>query len=122
MKKIITLILGLTFLVGCSKHDIVTPQQVVSQGLSINSTIGVKLATTFVTSEVSMNIKTSSAQTVTIKILDITNRIVSKSTANVAAGDNILTLYTSAFPSSAYRIAVYDSLGNLLAITDFNKM
>jgi hypothetical protein len=69
-----------------------------------------------------MNIKSETAQTVTIKILNITNSVVSKSTADIKAGDNILKLYTSAFPSSAYRIGVYDINGNLLAITDFNKL
>ena len=37
-------------------------------------------------------------------------------------GDNILKVYTSALPSSAYRIGLYDSNGNLIGITDFNKL
>jgi hypothetical protein len=69
-----------------------------------------------------MNVKTESAQTVTIKIYDISNRVVSKSTSEVKSGDNILKVYTSALPSSAYRIALYDYNNNLLGITDFNKI
>ena len=69
-----------------------------------------------------MNVKTESSQTVTIKIYDISNRVVSKSTSDVKSGDNILKVYTSALPSSAYRIALYDANNNLLGITDFNKV
>ena len=122
MKKL-SLLIGLFVLVGCTKNvplAVVQPQ--IDPGLNIASTVGIKLQTVFVTSEVSMNVKSQTAQTVTVKILDLTNRVVSKSTNDVNAGDNILKLYTSAFPSSAYRIAVYDATGNLLAITDFNKI
>ena len=69
-----------------------------------------------------MNVKTETSQKVTIKIFDIGNRVVSKETVNVNSGDNILKVYTSALPSSAYRIALFDSAGNMLGITDFNKM
>jgi uncharacterized protein YcfL len=122
MKKL-SLLIGLFVLVGCTKNvPLAVNQPQIDQNLTIASTVGIKLQTVFVTSEVSMNIKSQTAQTVTVKILDLTNRVVSKSTSDVNVGDNILKLYTSAFPSSAYRIAVYDSTGNLLAITDFNKI
>jgi hypothetical protein len=88
----------------------------------IANSVGIKLQTAFVTSEVSMNVKTETSQKVTIKIFDIGNRVVSKETVNVNSGDNILKVYTSALPSSAYRIALFDSAGNMLGITDFNKM
>ena len=123
MKKSL-LILGLITLVGCTKNVplAVNNMQQLDPNLAIASSVGVKLQTVFVTSEVSMNIKSPVAQTVTVKITDITNKVVSKSTSDVKSGDNVLSLYTSAFPSSAYRIAVYDAAGNLLAITDFNKI
>ena len=69
-----------------------------------------------------MNVKMDSDATVTIKIFDIANRVVSKETMSVKSGDNILKVYTSALPKSAYRIALYDSNGNQLGITDFNKL
>jgi hypothetical protein len=69
-----------------------------------------------------MNVKSDVAQTVTIKIFDIGNRVVSKSTSDVKVGDNVLKVYTSALPSSAYRIGLYDSNGKQLGITDFNKL
>jgi hypothetical protein len=33
-----------------------------------------------------------------------------------------LKVYTTALPSSAYRIGLYDSMGRELGITDFNKL
>ena len=122
MKKVSLVLFGLIFLVGCRKVDIPVQPQVISDNLKISSSVGLKLETPFVTSEVAMNIKSDVAQTVTVKIFDISNRIVSKSTSEVKVGDNILRVYTSALPSSAYRIALYDSAGNMLGITDFNKI
>jgi hypothetical protein len=126
MKKIDKL-LGLGFLLtltllSCRKSiDAVAINQIPSE-LVITSVSGIKLETPFVTSQVSMNVKSEVAQTVTIKILDISNRVVSKSTSDVKAGDNVLKVYTNALPSSAYRIALYDVNGNQLGITDFNKI
>jgi hypothetical protein len=123
MKKL-TLILVTTILLGgCTKFDEPFPRkEIVGTDLKIASAVGIKLQSSFVTSEVAMNVKIDVAQTVTIKITDISNKVVSKSTMDVKAGDNILKVYTSAFPSSAYRIALYDAAGNQLGITDFNKL
>jgi len=126
MRKIDKL-LGLGFLLtltllSCKKSmDAVAINQIPSE-LAINSVSGIKLETPFVTSQVSMNVKSEIEQTVTIKIFDISNRVVSKSTSDVKAGDNVLKVYTSALPSSAYRIALFDNKGNQLGITDFNKI
>ena len=120
-------ILGLGFLLtlvllSCRKtNDVILINQIPSE-LAINSVSGIKLETPFVTSQVSMNVKSEVAQTVTIKIFDISNRVVSKSTSDVKAGDNVLKVYTTALPSSAYRIALFDSKGKQLGITDFNKI
>ena len=120
-------ILGLGFLMtlvllSCRKtNDVVLVNQIPSE-LAINSVSGIKLESPFVTSQVSMNVKSEVAQTVTIKIFDISNRVVSKSTSDVKAGDNVLKVYTTALPSSAYRIALFDNKGNQLGITDFNKI
>jgi hypothetical protein len=120
-------ILGLGFLLtlvllSCRKtNDVILINQIPSE-LAINSVSGIKLESPFVTSQVAMNVKSEVAQTVTIKIFDISNRVVSKSTSDVKAGDNVLKVYTNALPSSAYRIALFDSKGNQLGITDFNKI
>ena len=127
MRKIDKL-LGLGFLVtllalSCRKVDVPTPiGPEVNAELKMNSAVGIKLQSAFVTSEVAMNVKSDVAQSVTIKIFDIANRVVSKETMNVVVGDNIVKVYTNALPSSAYRIALYDVTGKQLGITDFNKI
>jgi hypothetical protein len=122
MKKIFSVFVIGVILIGCTKVDVVEPQQITGSDLKISNSVGIKLQTPFVTSEVAMNVKSDVAQTVTVKITDIANRVVSKSTMDVKVGDNILKVYTSAFPSSAYRIALYDITGKQLGITDFNKL
>ena len=122
MKKLALITLVTILFIGCRKIDVPTPINQVPTELAINSVSGIKLETPFVTSQVSMNVKSEVAQTVTIKIFDISNRVVSKSTSDVKAGDNVLKVYTNALPSSAYRIALYDVNGTQLGITDFNKI
>jgi len=123
MRKICTIAVIAILFAGCRKMDIPTPQPPVANAeLKIASTVGIKLQSSFVTSEVAMNVKSDVAQTATIKIFDIANRVVSKETINVNAGDNIVKVYTSALPSSAYRIGLFDANNNMLAITDFNKL
>lgn len=122
MKKLGLILVTFVLFTGCRKFDIPIPQQITGTDLNIANSVGIKLQSTFVTSEVAMNVKSDVAQTVTVKIFDIGNKVVSKSSIEVKAGDNILKVYTNAFPSSAYRIALYDSAGNQLGITDFNKL
>ena len=122
MKKLGLILVTLILFAGCRKSDIPTPDQITGTDLKIASSVGIKLQSAFVTSEVAMNVKSDVAQTVTVKITDIANKVVSKSTMDVKAGDNILKVYTNAFPSSAYRIALYDAAGRQLGITDFNKL
>ena len=122
MKKILSMVLLSTILTGCYKDDILPTPQSVSEDLKMTSSIGIKLQSAFVTSEVAMNVKIETAGSVTIKIFDISNRVVSKETMNVIAGDNLLKLYTNALPSSAYRIGLFDSNNKQLGITDFNKI
>jgi hypothetical protein len=122
MKKILLVALVVIGLTGCYKDDIIQPIAEVKEQLQIKDAVGIKLESTFVTTEVAMNVKMEVAQSVTIKIFDISNRVVSKETMTVKAGDNILKVYTSALPSSAYRIGLFDSKNNQLGITDFNKL
>ena len=123
MKKLGLILVTLIVFVGCTKMDeYPRPDQITGTDLKIQSAVGIKLQSQFVTSEVAMNVKSDVAQTVTVKITDISNKVVSKSSMDVKAGDNILKVYTNAFPSSAYRIALYDAAGRQLGITDFNKL
>ena len=122
MKKICLIAVTAILFMGCTKTEIVVPQPTAGSELKINSTVGIKLQSPFVINEVAMNVKSETAQTVTIKIFDISNRVVSKETMSVKAGDNIIKVYTASLPSSAYRIGLFDASNNMLAITDFNKI
>ena len=122
MKKILLVALVIIGLTGCYKDDLMQPLPEVKEQLQIKDAVGIKLESAFVTNEVAMNVKMEVAQSVTIKIFDISNRVVSKETMDVKAGDNILKVYTSALPSSAYRIGLFDSSNKQLGITDFNKL
>ena len=123
INKLVLVFLVIIFTLSCRKVDVPTPiSQEPNAELKINSVSGLKLQSAFVTSEVAMNVKSEVSQSVTIKIFDIANRVVSKETMNVSVGDNILKVYTNALPSSGYRIGVYDSTGKELGITDFNKI
>ena len=122
MKRILIVALMAIVLTGCYKDEIFEPVLEVKKELQIQNAVGLKLESAFVTTEVAMNVKLETAQSVTIKIFDISNRVVSKETMDVKAGDNILKVYTSALPSSAYRIGLFDSKNNQLGITDFNKL
>jgi hypothetical protein len=122
MKKIFLVVLSTMILIGCRKEQDFLPISEVSEGLKITNSIGIKLQSPFVTKEVAMNVKSEIAGSVTIKIFDISNRVVSKETVNVIVGDNILNVYTSSLPNSAYRIGFFDSKNNMLGITDFNKI
>ena len=121
MKKLV-LFLTIVALVGCTKTPF-TPDmpKPVDNSLKIEKSVGIKLQSPFVTSEVAMNVKMEVSQTATIKILDIANRVVSKEEVYLNTGDNILKVYTAALPASAYRIGLYDRNGAQLGITDFNK-
>ena len=122
MKRILIVALTALVLTGCYKDEIFEPVVEIKKELQIQNAVGLKLESAFVTSEVAMNVKMETAQSVTIKIFDISNRVVSKETVSVKAGDNILKVYTSALPSSAYRIGLFDSNNNQLGIADFNKL
>ena len=122
MKKLLLILLCSIALSACRKLDIPTPKPVMAESLKISNSVGIRLQSPFVTTEVLMNVKLETAGTVTIKIFDISNRVVSKENVNVVAGDNILKVYTNALPTSAYRVALYDVNNNQLGITDFNKL
>jgi hypothetical protein len=122
MKKIILGLGIIATLVSCQNELEIVPTVQVSEELKISDKVGIKLQTPFVTSEVAMNVKIDAAQTVTVRIFDIANRVVSKEVMGVKAGDNVLKVYTTALPSSAYRIALFDNNNKQLGVTDFNKL
>ena len=123
MKRILIVVLLIFGLGGCIDDTIIEqPITEVNEELKIQNSVGIKLETSFVTTEVAMNVKVDIAQPVTIKIFDISNRVVSKETMNVKVGDNILKVYTATLPSSAYRIGLFYLKNNQLGIVYFNNL
>jgi len=123
MKKVFIVLLGSMILFGCyNENEIIPNVQQVTPELAIANPVGIKLQSAFVTSEVAMNVKSQVAGIATIKIFDISNKVVSKETIDLKVGDNVHKVYTSALPSSAYRIGFYDMNGKQMGITDFNKL
>lgn len=114
-------VVALVFL-GCRKSEFAPVPEQINPNLNIASAVGIKLESAFVTTEVAMNVKIQTAGTVTVKIFDIANRVVSKEQLEVKVGDNVVKVYTAALPSSAYRIGIFDSNNKMLGITDFNKL
>lgn len=122
MKRTLIFSLLVLSIVGCTKDDFLPEKELLSPELQIKNSVGIKLETYFVTNEVSMNVKMETEGKVTIKIFDISNKVVSKEVVDVKSGDNVLKVYTNALPQSAYRIGLFDSNNNQLGITDFNKL
>ena len=123
MKKILIVVLLIFGLSGCIDDNVIVPPTTeIKDVLKIQNPVGIKLETPFVTNEVAMNVKLDVGQIVTIKIFDISNKVISKETMNVKAGDNVLKIYTSTLPSSSYRIGLFNSKNVQLGIIDFNKL
>ena len=123
MKKILILTLGVVLLIGCSNDEtFIQPSQTIKPELAIATVSGIKLESTFTSTEVTINAKVETAGKATIRIHDISNRVVSKEEVDVLAGDNVLKVRTAILPSSAYRISLTDNNGKVLGITDFNKL
>jgi hypothetical protein len=119
---IMIMILIISQLLACTEQEIVPIVEQANQELKIAESVGIKLQSPFVTTEVAMNVKSDKAGTYTIKIFDISNKVVSKEQVDVKVGDNILKVYTTALPSSAYRIALFDNNNKQIGVTDFNKL
>jgi hypothetical protein len=123
MKKILGLLMMVFTVVSCTTEDVLTPATTdVVENLKIVGNVGIKVENTFVKEEVTMNVKAETAGTYVVKILNIANKSVSKEEVTIKAGNNLLKIYANALPSSAYRIGLFDMQGNLLGITDFNKL
>ena len=119
------IILVISFMLTSCYDEVINPEVPVTEVkdvLKINGLYGIKLENTFITDEVSINVKLDTPDKVLIRIFDINNRVISKEEISVKAGNNILKVYTAALPSSAYQIALYKSNGVMLGITDFNKI
>ena len=99
-----------TLFLACSTDEIYEPiyLEVIPIELEIIEPVGIKLESNFATSEIRMNVKLNTEGEYFIKVLDISNRIVSKEKVNGELGDNLFRVYTSTLPTSSYRIELFE--------------
>ena len=88
MKRLLIGIILFTLIFSCSDMETVTeiPTSSVPIELGLN-TVGIRLASNFVTTEAKMNVRLESADKVTIKIVDLSGKTVSSETVEAKAGD-----------------------------------
>jgi hypothetical protein len=120
----IFLLLGIILLIfiGCDRQDDILPVSTISDNLKISESTGIRLDSPFVTESVEVNVKIQLPGIYTIKIFDISNRVISKEDTFLKKGDNIIEINTTILPRSAYRLSLSKSNGQVLGITDFNKL
>ena len=122
MKKFLALAIITLIVIACNREDDLLPVAEISEELKISSTTGIKLETPFVTESVEVNAKIQDSGIYTIRIFDISNKVVSKEDTFLKQGDNIIEINTNILPRSAYRISLSTKEGFTLGVTDFNKL
>ena len=122
MKRLPIIILIFTVIFACSQMDepIIATNSIPLE-LSLNS-VGIRLESNFVTNEAKMNVKLSEADKITIKIVDLSGKVVSSENIDAKAGDNILTVYTKALPRSSYELQLFNSKNQQLGRTLINLL
>lgn len=122
-KSIVLLFLSLFVFTSClNEIEPIIPINEIKDELKISENIGLKLETSFVTESVKLNVKIETAGIYIIKIIDISNRTISKEEIQLKEGNNIVTINTTILPSSAYRLSLSTKSNVVLGITDFNKI
>jgi hypothetical protein len=123
MKRLLIGIILFTLIFSCSDMETVTeiPTSSVPVELGLN-TVGIRLASNFVTTEAQMNVRLESADKVTIKIVDISGKTVSSESVDAKAGDNLLNVYTKALPRSSYELQLYNSKNQQIGRTLINLL
>jgi hypothetical protein len=122
MKRLPIIILIFTVIFACSQMDepIIATNSIPLE-LSLNS-VGIRLESNFVTNEAKMNVKLSEADKITIKIVDLSGKVVSSENIEAKAGDNILTVYTKALPRSSYELQLFNSKNQQIGRTLINLL
>jgi hypothetical protein len=122
MKRLPIIILIFVVIFACSQmDDPITPTNSIPLELSLNS-VGIRLESNFVTNEAKMNVKLSEADKITIKIVDLSGKVVSSENIEAKAGDNILTVYTKALPRSSYELQLFNSKNQQIGRTLINLL
>jgi len=115
MKKLLLFTLSLLVL-SCAKdldYDVVE-YTIVPEKLVIAEDAGLRLASNIVHGNVDINVKLPSAGTYRIRVLDLTNRIVSQDKIQAPKGDNILKVYVSTLPDESYTVELLTNEGDLI--------
>ena len=123
MKKLLIPIFAFTIIFACSEVEepaIVATSSIPAE-LGLNS-VGIKLASSFVTNEAKMNVKLDEADNVTIKIVDLSGKVVSSESVEAKAGDNVLSVYTKALPRNSYELKLYNSKNQQIGKTLINLL
>ena len=105
MRKLILFTLSLLVL-SCAKdldYDVIE-YNIVPEKLVITEDAGLRLASNIVHGNVDINVKLPSAGTYRIRILDLTNRIISQDKIEAPEGDNILKVYVNTLPDQSYTV------------------
>ena len=122
MKRLPIIILIFTVIFACSQmDDPITPTNSIPLELTLNS-VGIRLESNFVINEAKMNVKLSEADKITIKIVDLSGKVVSSENIEAKAGDNILTVYTKALPRSSYELQLFNSKNQQIGRTLINLL
>jgi hypothetical protein len=69
-----------------------------------------------------MNVRLTEADNVTIKLINLSGKVVSSETVEAKAGDNILSVYTKALPRSSYELHLYNSKKQQIGKTLINLL
>ena len=98
-----------TLFLACSPDEFYEPMYMeeIPEALEIDALVGIKLESNFATEVINMNVKLDSEGEFYIKVLDISNRVVSKEKVNGEIGDNIFRVYTKTLPKSSYRLELF---------------
>tara|TARA_B100001063_G_C16639792_1_gene490202 strand:+ start:102 stop:476 length:375 start_codon:yes stop_codon:yes gene_type:complete len=115
MKKILLLTLSLLVL-SCAKdldYEVID-FNIVPDELVIAEDAGLRLASNIVHGNVDINVKLPSVGTYRIRVLDITNRIISQEKIQAPKGDNILKVYVNTLPDESYTVELLTNEGDLI--------
>lgn len=117
-KSLIITALSVLVMTSCER-DMIEPINMVDvpETLQIVDVQGLKLESTIVSDEVSMNVKLEYSGTYRIKIKDISGELISQEKINGDKGDNILKVYVSTLPKSSYTLQLTDYDHKVLGIT-----
>lgn len=120
MKKLLSILLLLTVVACTDDIEFLGPDLnsiEVPENLQISDAMGLKLESTIVSDEVSMNVKLPYSGTYRIKIKDISNELISQEKINGDEGNNLLKVYVSNLPKSSYTLILTDYDHKVLGIT-----